>query len=188
MSSPHQPGSISSHCLMRPQLRGRAKSLVNNNTRSDNRLAEPCGYWPFQGSSSLEEQAATKKGESAIEWGSRSKRSTQRAPKPQKKTSKNGLRNYQLFYQFWVYFGVYFGAIICSKRGPKMGPLLEPLGPASQGSGSCDFTNQTRMVKLLATGIILKDREGYIYIYIYMHTQYVSIYTYGYIYVYIYTM
>jgi len=94
VSSPHQPGSISSRCLMRPQLRGRAKSLVNNNTRSENRLAEPCGYWPFQGSSSLEEQAATKKGESTIEWGSRSKRGTQRAPKPQKKTSKNGPRNY----------------------------------------------------------------------------------------------
>ena len=69
----------------RPQLRGRTKSLVNNSTRSENRLTEPCGYWPFQGSSSLEEQAATKKGESTIEWGSRPKRGTQRAPKPQKK-------------------------------------------------------------------------------------------------------
>ena len=43
------------------------------------------------------------------------------------------------------------------------------------------------MGKLLATGIILSERQGgiYIYIYISMHTQYVSIYTYGYIYIYV---
>ena len=68
-------------------------------------------------------------------------RGTQGAPKLQKKGSKKGLQNYQFFNQFWSNFGSHFGVQILSKRGPEIGPVLDPLGPGSQGSGSCDFAN-----------------------------------------------
>ena len=66
------------------------------------------------------------------------------------------------FNKLWDHFGVHFGAEILLKRGPKIRLVLDPLGPASQGSGSCDFRNSNEIA--IAIGIALSKRKGGVHI------------------------